>query len=377
MRKTKSGKADRRANFTKDREERGDLYWNRRYKNLQKEYEAALNQVAIVDRLVSDITALAPISYDPAPRVRIAPRHKRATPESAVLLFSDTHIGKRTNRSQTLGFAQYDFPTFLARLKFLETTVISILRDHTNAPLNRLVIAMLGDMLDGALAHGSEAGQVNVLFNQFYQAAHAIAQFFRAIAAHVPEIQVETTVGNHTRWQNQKKMPTENRFSNMDMFLYAMVESLTRDIPNIKWNLTEQPFAVFEVEGFVIHGSHGDHWHGGDKAMGIPLHAMARQVNATTQLFHKHDVPVPDYYVCGHLHRPITLPTGLGDITVNGGFPGLDGYALTGNFNPVDPCQVFFRMHPKYGKIAEYKIQLKHATPGRRTYEMPARFACQ
>jgi hypothetical protein len=276
-----------------------------------------------------------------------------------------------------LGFSEYNFPTLLARLKFLETSVLSILKDHTNAPINKLVIAMLGDMLDGALAHGSEAGQVNTLFNQFYQAAHAIAQFLRNLAANVNVIEMETTVGNHTRWQNQKKMPTENRYSNMDMFLYAMIEGLTKDIKNIKWKLTEQPFAIFDVEGFTIHAAHGDHWHGGDKAMGIPLHSMARQVNATTQLFHKHNAPVPDYYVCGHLHRPITLPTGLGDITVNGGFPGLDGYALTGNFNPVDPCQVFFKMHPKFGKTAEYKIQLKHAPSDQPTYQLPSRFGCQ
>jgi hypothetical protein len=368
--------AARAADLEKDREAKSESYWKSEYKKLNKQYNASLEQLAVVDRLVAAVTSLAPLSYSPAPHVPTPARPKAATPESAVLLFSDTHIGKRTRRTQTLGFSQYDFPTFLARLKFLEKTVISILRDHTNAPLNRLVVAMLGDMLDGALSHGVEAGQVNVLFNQFYQGAHAIAQFLRNIAAHVPEIQMETTVGNHTRWQNQKKMPTENRFSNMDMFLYAMLESLTADIPNIKWNLSEQPFAVFNVEGFTLHASHGDHWQGGDKAMGIPLHAIARQVNATTQLFHKHGTAVPDYYVCGHLHRGIVLPTGLGDVTINGGFPGLDNYALTGNFNPVDPTQTFFRMHPKYGKIATYQVQLKYAELGKPSYDLPTRFGC-
>lgn len=363
-------------NFDKNREEQSEAYWKNQYVKLDREYSKCLKQLAVVDRLVAAITSIAPVSYSAAPKVLMPPRKKSATPESAVLLFSDTHIGKVTRPEQTLGFSRYDFPTFLARLKFLETTTISILRDHTTAPLNELMVAMLGDMLDGALSHCVEAGQVNVLFNQFYQAAHAIAQFFRNIAAHVPLIRIETTVGNHTRWQNQKKMPSTNRYSNMDMFLYAMIEALTKDIPNIRWNLTEQPYAVFEVEKFVFMAAHGDHWKGGDKAMGIPLHSIGRQINSTTQLFYKNGVPVPHYYVSGHFHREIQLPHGLGDITINGGFPGLDNYALDGNFNPVDPTQVFFRVHPKYGKIAQYNIQLKHANLDVPTYQLPNRFLC-
>lgn len=354
-------------------------FWQGRYKALETEYKKSLKENVLIDRLVENITEMAPKSYTPSPRapLHVTKDRKTQTPESAVLLFSDTHIGKVVRRQQTLGFSQYDFPTFLAELKYLEKQVLSILEGHTTAPIEEFIIAMLGDMLDGSLAHGSEAAHRNPIFNQFYAGGHAIAQFFRNIAARVPKLRIVTTVGNHTRWGTQKKMPTENRYSNFDFFLYHYVAALTKDITNIEWVLDEQPFAVFKVQGWTFFASHGDNMKGGDAAFGIPMHSMARQMNSSTQLFHKHGAEVPHYYVLGHFHRPIQLPTGLGDFTVNGAFPGLDGYALTGNFNPVDPSQVFFRVHPKFGKIAEYKIQLKFADTAKPSYELPPGFECE
>ena len=364
---------------TEDRAAAHQDYWKSQYQRIKKDYAQLIPAVAVVDRLVENVLATAPRSYTTTPRgiPKLTAKMRKATPESAVLLLSDTHVGKVVRSEQTLGFSAYNFQVFLSRLKFLEERVTSIIQDHTTSPLNELVVAMLGDMLDGALSHGAEVGQHNPLFNQFFGAGHALAQFLRNLSTIVPRIRVKTCVGNHTRWQNQRKMPTENRYSNLDQFLYAFVQALTRDIPNIEWSLDQQPFAVFDVEGFTFFASHGDHWRGGDKALGIPLHAMARQVTSTTQLFHKHGAVVPQYYVSGHLHREIKLPTGLGDITVNGGFPGLDGYALTGNFNPVDPTQAFFKVHPTFGKTAQYTLQLKHAPSYSNPYTMPKDFLCQ
>jgi len=364
------------SNLPERRQQADNDYWQRQYKELERTLVKAVKDLSAVDRLVASVKEVAPTSYSPAPKVNILVRGKRETPESAVLLFSDTHVGKITRPEQTLGFSEYNFATFLSRLKLVESAVLSILTNHTNAPLNKLVVAMLGDMLDGTLNHGSEASHHNAKFNQFFAAGHAIAQMFRNLAAHVPQLDIETVVGNHTRYGEQKKMPTENRHSNFDMFLYAFIQALTADIKNIHWNLSEQPFAVFSVEGWNFFASHGDNLRGGDKAMGIPLHSMARQMNATTQLFIKHNEKVPDYYVLGHFHRPIQIPTAMGDFTINGGFPGLDNYALDGNFNPVDPMQVFFKVHPKYGKIAEYKLHLKHAKLGTPTYDIPGVFPC-
>jgi hypothetical protein len=360
--------------YKEDRARVSDEVWKERYSTLAKKYEKALKENSVVESLVADIKSQAPLSYSDAPPVVLTDR-KGSKSQSAVLLFSDTHVGQIIKPEQTLGFGEYNFNIFLARLKYLEESTISILTKHTTTKIDELVVPMLGDFLHGALNHSAEAAQHVTLFTQYYSAGHAIAQFLRNLSAYVPKLRIQTVVGNHTRWGTQKKMPTENRYSNLDMFLYALVEALTHDVKKIEWNLNMQPFSLFTVQGFTFHASHGDHLRGGDKALGIPNHAFGRQLSTTAQLFAKHEQQAPHYYVTGHLHRGIQLPHALGEIIVNGGFPGLDNYALAENFNPVDAMQRLLFVHPKFGRTAEYPLSLKfaeqHDTP---PYTVPAAF---
>jgi hypothetical protein len=173
-------------------------------------------------------------------------------------------------------------------------------------------------------------------------------------------------------------MPTTNRFSSFDSFLYAYIQALTRELSNVAWTLDQQPVALFEVQGFLLQLLHGDQLRGGDKALGIPNHSVGRMVSASSQLCGKFRKPSPDYFLCGHLHRSISLPTAKGEFIIGGGFPGLDGYGLASGFVPVDPSQVFFLVHPKYGKSATYSISLKHAEKSKvPPYEIPKEFPAE
>lgn len=168
----------------------------------------------------------------------------------------------------------------------------------------------------------------------------------------------------NTRWANQKRMPTVNRFSNLDMFAMAIIEALTASVDNVHWHLTKQPFVEFDVLGYAHHLSHGDHLRGGDKSLGVPAHAFGRELSVTSQLAAKHGKPPVNYYLHGHFHRPMELPHAGGEILVNGGWPGIDEYALTSHFNPADPQQRLYFVHPTYGRTANYYLSLKHAARG-------------
>lgn len=365
------------ATYEQDRERTGGDYWKRQHSDLRTKYEKLLKERNVAEMLVESVRDAAPLSYSPNPPVHRKVSGK-GSPQAMVALLSDTHVGAVVRPEQTGGSGRYDFPTFLARLKFYEEAIISILKDHTTTEVPELVLCLGGDMLDGMLNHGAESGQPNTMFSQFYGAGHAIAQFIREVSAHVPKIRVYCTAGNHTRWSNQKKMPTNNRFSNFDTVLYAFLEALTRDIPTVEWNLDEQPFARFDVFGFRFQLLHGDTLRGGDKALGLPAHSIGRLVSATTSLCEKEGAPAPHYFLTGHLHRQFALPLAKGSFIINGGFPGLDGYGMSQNFTPVDPTQVLFLVHPKFGKTATYDIQLRHAVVGRVTpYGMPKNFSVE
>jgi hypothetical protein len=179
----------------------------------------------------------------------------------------------------------------------------------------------------------------------------------------------------NTRFQGQHRMPTKNRFSNFDSFLYAYIGALVRDIPNIKWTLDAQPYTIFEVQNSTFFGMHGDTLRGGDRALGVPNHAMGRLVSTATQLMNKYGKKAPNYYLTGHLHRSIVLPHATGSIIVNGGFPSTDEYSLAEMFTPSDSSQTFFFVHPKFGKTASYEISLKFAEVSKTPpYAIPSEF---
>jgi hypothetical protein len=358
-----------------DIEKQDEQYWKREFGSLNTKYQKLLKAENAVDRLVSHIGDLAPRSYSPAPAVKASPRKSSGHPQAALLMLSDTHIGKQVSPDQTLTFGRYDFDTFMARLKYLEESIISIVQNHVTTSVPELVIAMLGDLLDGTLAHSNEVGQTDPIFNQYYCGAHALAQFIRNLAPHFPKIRIYDVVGNHTRFQNQHRMPTKNRYSNFDKFLYALVRELIRDIPKVEWTLDAQPYQLFEVQGFTFFGAHGDTMRGGDKTLGVPNHAFGRLVSTATQLMNKYNRKAPNYYLVGHLHRDIVLPHATGSILVNGGFPGVDEFGLGEMFTPADPSQKFFFVHPQYGKTASYDISLKFAQIGKTPpYVVPSEF---
>lgn len=358
-----------------DLQKKDDTFWESRYATLETKYEKLLKEETAVERLVTRISDLAPRSYSPLPKVVRFDKRDAGKPQSAVLMFSDTHIGKTTSPDQTLTFGNYNFAMFMARLKYLEESIISITQNHVNTHVPELVIAMMGDMLDGTLSHSNEIGQTDAIFNQFYCGAHAIAQFLRNLAPHFPKIRIYDVVGNHTRFQNQKRMPTKNRFSNFDKFLYALIRELVRDIETIEWTLDAQPYQIFEVQAHTFFTAHGDSLRGGDKTLGVPNHAIGRLVSTTTQMLNKFRRKAPHYYLVGHLHRDIVLPHATGSVLVNGGFPGVDEFGLSEMFTPADPSQKFFFMHPQYGKTATYDISLRFAEVGKfAPYSVPGEF---
>jgi hypothetical protein len=353
-------------------------YWRKRAGEMERALKEAQQSKTAVEVLCEHVLEMAPVSYNPAPNIirDCALRSSHSSPQSAVLAFSDTHIGAVVKPDQTLGMGNYNFEIFLRRLKRLETSVMSITNDHTTTPIAELVVPILGDMLDGALTHSAESGQPNTILTQFYSGGHAIAQFLRNLSVVAP-LRLYGCVGNHTRWQNQHRMPSKNRNSNYDMLLYMFVQALTRDIPGIQWNLDWQPFAVFDVQGYTIYCGHGDNLRGGDKALGIPSHSMGRMVSTTSQLFTRNGKSAPNYYLVGHLHRPISIPHSRGEVIVNGAFPGIDGYALGEYFNSSFPSQKFWLMHPKFGRSATYDLRLDLGDETPHGYTLPAEFTCE
>lgn len=341
-------------------------------KQVEDKYNKLLQERIETDDAARLVQIMAPQSYKTAASAPIKrSRGKQETsPQAAVLLLGDTHIGKVVDPDQTQNWGNYDIGVFLDRLQLLQDSVLSILVDHVDCEIPELHILMLGDMVDGGLNHGNEADQRYPIGKQTLIGSHALSQFVRNLKPHFPRLVVTPVCGNHGRWPGQKRVPTKNKNSNADGMMYQTMEALLKDIDGLTFDFNDQPSRLVNINGSSFMVTHGDHLRGGDRALGIPSHAIARQVSNLAQQMALREQRPPNYYCFGHFHRDMTIPHINGKIFVNGAFPGLDEYTMSANYPEAPPEQKLLLVHPRHRVTANWPIYLGHAEPNSSRFDM-------
>lgn len=340
---------------------RGELSRSRQ-KRLRRDYEKLLATRAWEDETLDVFRAIIERSLGSgfSPRIPEPVVEKgKGDPEAAVLCIGDSHVGKIVRPDRTLGFEEYNLDVFSNRAWHLQETAIKLMTRKLFRPPKVLWVFFLGDLVEGALHHHQEIPQRELVAEQVLYAAHTFYQMLGAISRVVP-VKVRGVTGNHGRWPGQAKVPTENRFSNFDWITMGMVKAMT-DLTlgdRVEFKLSKAPFLVEDVEGWRIKVGHGDHLRGGDKAMGVPAHAIGREVNATTQRYAARGEKPPAFYIVGDKHRKMELPTATGRYLVNGAFFDADDYGIHANFTPNRPHQMFFGMDREKGRTWTYDIAL-------------------
>jgi hypothetical protein len=335
----------------------------------KRKYQEVLTERALEDRLVDvfreRLQAFLPSARTPEPAFHPVVRMGRR-PESAALLISDTHVGQVVSSTQTNGFGNYCPRVYCERLQYLQEKVLEVLAQHS-AGIDELHVFLLGDIVHGGLNHGAEREDNCVIADQFQLATWTLHQFLCALAFRVPSIQVHTVVGNHGRWPGQHKMPTKNRFSNLDHLVYSALQLSLKvhGLTNIHLHLNDAPRQVVEIKGSRFLAAHGDHLRGGDRQFGVPIHSMTRDVNATVQRYAAAEDRPVDYFLVGDKHRSMSLPLARGEYIVNGSMVGVDEFAMS--FSPGEAMQLLFGVDEKERKTWSYAIKVGHA---------PALLAC-
>lgn len=334
----------------------------REAREARRKYEEVLRQRVVDDRIVEIFRErLVPFGpFEPPPRIPPKACEGRIA-ESAVLLIGDPHIGQVVSRSQTGGFGDYSPLRFIERLHHLQETVARMLAPQPDRVTDALHVFLLGDIVHGALQHNAEREDTLLLADQFQLAIWTLFQALVATAAAVPQMHIYTVVGNHGRWPNQKRMPTVNRYSNLDHLVYASLQFAFAQSPleHVQFHLNDSPRQNVTIKNATLQASHGDHLKGGDTQFRIPAHAMAREVNSSAQRHAAAQRPPIDIYVCGDKHRAISLPLARGSCIVNGSFVGADEYSV--GFPPSEPVQVMFWLHPQYRLTWQHFIKLEFA----------------
>ena len=362
-----------------------------------RRYDTLMDRVAVEDRMVhqfreqlDELFAGQKLTIQ-IPEYKPAPKKSKSTPEDAVLVISDSHIWKIVTPEQTQGFGHYNPKVFLERAHYLEQTVCRLLTENVANPVRRLWVPFLGDLVEGGLQHSAEMPLRGVIADQVILATWTYHQMLARLASVVPEVVVLGVGGNHARWMNLKRVPTDNHYSNIDYIVLSQLEALTHFAgpKNVKFRLCESAFDTFNACGWNFKVGHGDHLKGGDRALGIPAHAIGREVSATAQRYdakramirhgfiagEEGEVQSPDYYLVGDKHRHLSVSTSMGRYMINGAWFTDCPYALRENFTPSRPYQMFFGVHPRMGRSWSYDLHLDVAPSGPTPYQLPPRIA--
>ncbi len=206
------------------------------------------------------------------------------------------------------------------------------------------------------------------MVEQFSVASFTLFEALARLSAAVPHVHVYGVCGNHGRWPHQRRMPTENRYSNFDSLVYSALQAMASaaKIPNLHFHLRTESRQIIEVGRFRIHAQHGDEIRGGD----LPLRGIQSEVYNSTLRRTMNGRARIDYWVLGHLHRSATLPLADGNVIVNGSFVGLDSYAM--RFAPTSASQTLFWL-ANQGKTLQRDIRLQAApVPAELPFSIPA-----
>jgi transcriptional regulator with XRE-family HTH domain/predicted phosphodiesterase len=324
---------------------------------LKRQLRAASKRIALVDGIVEQLSPIIkPIK--PAKPVQVATTGPKTIEESMVLLFSDNHCDQIVRPSEVDGLEDYNFPVSARRHEVLAEEIIKWKeRALTNFNFKRLHIFGLGDYTSGEIHGHEKKSYFGCRFTNDIAIAEMFAQFVREMAAHFPEVQIDTVIGNHGRLNDKYEFDHEAVQNNHDTLIMKMVEMLCRDMKNVKFNFPLGLSTIVEVEGFNFFLHHG---HG--KKGGAEVWNQARRKAAKVMPLHRGKL---DYFCSGHFHSQGEAPASGGvRMIANGSFLDCDPYSYQSLDEASSATQLLFGVHKNNGTSWRLPIQVRTADEG-------------
>lgn len=255
-------------------------------------------------------------------------------------LISDVHVGKKT--------ATFDVEVCRARLRlFTQVLMQEITRKQAHYNVERVILGILGDIIENALMHGRES-MASCEFDNAEQVRYAIELLFTEVVTPLARTGLALDVvcigGNHDR---QEERPTFNNpgKNGLGWIIYTTLKMLADQagFKHLKWHIPEGVYAVLDVYGDRILYEHGDRIRGDNGKKSFLTHLAHRSGQLGTLL---KGIRV------GHWHEFSCYDNGA--VIVNGSVCGQDSYADVNGYNTVPGQVITFYVRTKNRPSAYY-----------------------
>lgn len=325
----------------------------REIRQLREQQRRLLVRVGAADRIVMSAASFMKTLPTVRPPKPIKPSGKDS-PEEAFLGWTDHHIGAKFSAAEMGGLNFYDVDEYTRRLRHCVTSTIRFTKDRPDIVVNRLVLFLGGDMVDGLIHDSLERNADIPVGDQVVVGAHILSQSILELAAHFSEILVACAPGNHGRFRkpHEAEMVTQG----FDTLMYTLIEQRLKNQENVKFSVPAE-FWNHQIVGgqgvLALHGHVGIKGFTGNAT--YPGYGLRRSVDNLQSVLRQLNKPVR-YIFMGHYHSYFSTSHESGLLTINGSMIGNNPYGTASGFPPRPAVQVLQLFNPKYGLTSQHLI---------------------
>ncbi len=240
------------------------------------------------------------------------------------LMLSDIHFGKLTDT--------FNLDICQRRIQYLAQTLIKeIKRNSSQYDVERIIIALLGDMIESSTMHGVESSK-GCEFGNSRQMWECIDCIFDDLIVPVAmyamkkgiQIDIPAVTGNHDRTEAKRTYHYPGE-SNLTYVIYKALEKLCirSGFKHITFDIPKGPYTILEVYGNKILYEHFDN------AKACTRIALEKLLSDRIKQSGEHI----EYARGGHFHESTMF--GLGKIIDNGSVCGQDSFAEVLGFDSI------------------------------------------
>ena len=334
-----------------------ELSQNERLKQQNRELKKQLGELMLADArtdaLVEAIQTEVAVR-EPVPPARLKKLGRGVMQMGGVLDLGDWHYGEVVDAKATGGTHQYN--TEIAKERF-DYTIDEAIRLAQMYEIQELDVVLGGDMISGNIHTDLERHNEVMTIEQTLGMAEVTYSGLEKLCQAFAEVRVHGVSGNHARMD---KVPyfKKKQVENLDYLMYKICEQKGKDQPNLKFNIPESIWTVFETQGrafLTLHGDTNRH----QNSMGISFYSLEKFLRTFALEGYVGNIPKFDDMITHHLHTAADIPVGELTIFVNGSGKGPDEYS-GGGLRPQSRAQQRFLAVGAGKVVGSHLIDLEH-----------------
>jgi hypothetical protein len=263
-----------------------------------------------------------------------------ATP---VLMLSDLHLDEVVDPAEMDGLNAFDRDIAHARLERTVNKTVDYLRRYTaGATLNGIVVALLGDIITGAIHEELAKTNESPVPDTIVHWVPALASALTYLADELGQVFVPCVDGNHDRL-GKRIQYKQRALESFAWIIYHWLADTLRDDDRITFSISAAPEQIVPVYDTRFLLAHGDAPRGGGGIGGI-WPPIVRWVTKKHDTLASQGRPF-EYALIGHWHQEVWGA----NFVINGALKGYDEYARGNAFRFEPPKQCLFLVTPERG----------------------------